>query len=297
MASERPAMPYRKQLAIGEGILSFSTPIKHEEQLTSKQCPFGRLPPEIRNMIYHLCWMHEEPIRITVNENHLSALDRPGGRLIEGERHHIEDLVHFSTSKPVAVNASLLRANSTIHAEAIPILYGCTTFLFPGRYSWNDFSCFQSRLSSLASQNLRHIRIEFPKFKRFPWSTYDDLTGASKHGLRVLKDLACLESLTLWLKQPLRIDDFELLQHIRNSIPENCRINIDQIHYCIFNLEGYPVCKYTRFSKEINRMFLEWGWWTTGCLELVTWNEEFQKEKEWLDVYMPNGRSIFEPKA
>jgi len=93
---------------------------------------FLKLPSELRNRIYELCLLHEEPINPWIDYN---------------QRHEL--------------TPGLLRANKTIHREASSLLYAQNRFDFT-MATPEDVASFLRTIGNNNADCIRHICVDFP---------------------------------------------------------------------------------------------------------------------------------------
>lgn len=106
--------------------------------MTANTTPnFLSLPSEIRNRIYELVLVHDEPVHPF----------KPPWSIIRQE---------------LTDTSGLFRASKTIHREASSMFYMRNHFDFTNCVSW-DIASFLQQISSHAAY-IRHIRIDFPRF-------------------------------------------------------------------------------------------------------------------------------------
>ena len=95
---------------------------------------FFSLPRELRDQIYELVLLHQEPIDPLTDLNQRRKLT-PG----------------------------LLRVNGTVHFEAIPLFYGKNRFDFT-MGTLEDVASFLGQIGRNNAHHIRHICVDFPKF-------------------------------------------------------------------------------------------------------------------------------------
>jgi len=96
---------------------------------------FLNLPSELRNRVYELCLLHQEPIHPWMDYNHRQELT-PG----------------------------LLRANKTVHREASSLLYAQNRFDF-ATATPEDVASFLKTIGDNNAACIRHICIDFPSLR------------------------------------------------------------------------------------------------------------------------------------
>lgn len=199
---------------------SRSTPSRSARQSVQQPFRFGNLPKEVRDRIYPLCLVNETPIPIVVDEP--SGFD--GEPMSEAHIFGNPNLVqltirnnHFWGDR-FTIGVGLARINSTIHDEAVAVLYGCNTFRFMGEYSWINFVYFHRHLTRVGRQHLRKLEINFPTIARCNsaqiTSQFDE---SSERGIKILKRLPSLAKLMFRVGDDIMTVDINLLRQIRGS--------------------------------------------------------------------------------
>ncbi len=250
--------------------------VDHKSNALETPFPFYRLPGELRNKIYHLCLVDARPISIESREPlGFDNQPRSESHLDDGE-----DNDALTTGKQTHVNTSLVRIDSTIHDEAAPILYGHNTFVFEGCCSWNDFSYFKSLLTRTSLKHIRNIEIIFPYLPRFYWSSRSFMPFC-RRGLKNLKKLPALQTLTLHLYEDVTPDYYSSLRTIRRGFSGNCQIAIN-VHEARF-LDGHQGVhkRRVRISSKMLRKMHAWGWFTAGSWEVVDKHHPLQMQSLW----------------
>jgi hypothetical protein len=95
---------------------------------------FLKLPSELRNTVYELCLLHQEPINPWIEYNQRQEL-----------------------------TLGLLRANKTIHREASSLFYAQNRFDFTIATS-KDVASFLGKIGRNNADFIRHVCVNFPKF-------------------------------------------------------------------------------------------------------------------------------------
>jgi hypothetical protein len=96
---------------------------------------FLKLPSELRNRVYELCLLHQEPINPCMVYNRRNGL-----------------------------TTGLLRANKTVHREASSLLYAQNRFDFT-MATPEDVASFLRTIGDNNANCIRHICVDFPSFR------------------------------------------------------------------------------------------------------------------------------------
>lgn len=124
-----------------------------EPTIGETRTSFLSLPSELRNGIYELLLVDEQPIR-------------PGS-------------LFASLFQPHIPTVDLLRANKTVHREASSILYGRNLFDFGHPYL-KPISQFLDQIGINNTGHIRHIMIAFPEFSHLSPNN-DHITMTDRH--------------------------------------------------------------------------------------------------------------------
>ena len=168
---------------------------------------FGHLPGEIRNQIYSLLLVDPNPISIELEEDF--GLDDE----VYAEAHQL------TSSTNHTIEAGILVVNSTIYDEAIPFLYGQNTFNFDGANPWKDFYLFYWNLRNANERHLSKVMIRFPEIVRLKskGEVVSEFDGSRARGIKMLKGLENLETLSFSVSEDIMTHDIGLLEKIRDN--------------------------------------------------------------------------------
>ncbi|KAL8784384.1 MAG: hypothetical protein Q9213_003984 [Squamulea squamosa] len=242
------------------------------------QFAFGKLPGEIRNQIYRLCLVSEQPLTIVPSNPTTTGANNPRSNVYSRSRLRVLDAENL--------NLNLMRVGGTVHEEVVPLLYGCNTFQFPGPDCWKIFLRFDRALTDFSHDKIRKINIHFPIIQRRPYfepgilsdhgfGTSQPLSKFSKstcNGLRILKSLPCLEVLTMHLTTDILDSDVFLLQKIHCSVNRTCQIIIDG---------GLQIKRPFFIGVKAVEKMRKWNWELRGAWELVDKNHRLSDERIW----------------
>jgi hypothetical protein len=114
---------------------SEQTKHQHLHDHRSMSANFLKLPSDLRNKVYELCLLHQEPINPWMYFNQRQELT-PG----------------------------LLRANKTVHSEASSLLYAQNRFDF-SMATPEDVASFLRTIGDNNADCIRHICVDFPSFR------------------------------------------------------------------------------------------------------------------------------------
>ena len=278
---------------------------------------FRHLPGEIRNQIYSLLLVDPNPISIEVEEKYSSyEYDQIYDVVTQdGDA----DAVHLTSPTNHIIDAGILFVNSTIYDEAVPILYGHNTFDFHGASPWNNFCVFNWNLRNTNSRLLSKVIIGSPEIERLALvdnGISGDFYGSRARGIRMLKGLENLDTLSFSVSEDIMTHNIGLLKKIRDNCKEayqrrlqsnqveedtrlgkvknqgrdggqaqdkgQCQIDLtfSSIHAVDENRHEYS--RLVRISTRAFESMQKWGWSIRGEYELIGKRHRFHDEEKWM---------------
>ena len=143
--------------------------------------------------------------------------------------------MQLTSSTNHTIEAGILFVNSTLFDKVIPILYGQNTFKFDGSKSWNAFCLFNWSFRNGNERHLSKVFIRFPKIERLTAESgiISEFNGPGSRGIKMLKRLKNLDTLSFSVSVDIMTHDIELLKKIR----DNCK-KASQVRLPSEELEG-----------------------------------------------------------
>ncbi|KAL8862817.1 MAG: hypothetical protein Q9178_000759 [Gyalolechia marmorata] len=270
--------------------------------------PFLRLPLEIRIKIYRLCLIERPFIEIDLNSpspsqssRHFSLEPRNIASFLHPEDVKDEEIRLKSTRglhdhTPLDINANILLTCRTNYTEAIPILYGHNTFVFPtapsstsasygirGYKCWSVLLYFARRLTPLSRQSIQKIEIDFPIVEWEDGDGSSRIIGTSLSGFMMLPTFSNLRLLKVDLEEDIMARDIPLLASIQHCVPSTPQIQIAVGEIDSFDSSGDFDFRKVRISDEAFDQMKNRGWELRGKWESVGEGHEFHDEDRWIE--------------
>lgn len=143
---------------------------------------FGKLAPELRNMIFGLCLKSQDSIRI--NGRQRTKLMRQSGTYFEGGKYAHTSMeaakvtitlggVETKVCVAAVVSTDLLHVSKAIHTEAAPMFYSSNHFTFSSEFALLEFYHQIGRNAT----HLARLEVNTPIKD---WKAFADLRGVSK---------------------------------------------------------------------------------------------------------------------
>jgi hypothetical protein len=211
---------------------------------------FLKLPSELRNSVYELCLLHQEPISPWTDYNQRQELT-PG----------------------------LLRANKTVHREASSLFYAQNRFDFT-MATPEDVASFLGTIGRNNADCIRHVCVDFPKFS---YLEFGDVT-LDEGSIGILANIqsGCANLITLTTSlystnaMELRLDALDNPKIVTEALKL-----VDTRFRAISSLQEIIVGVYEDGPSGYIRKKMESYGWTISTTEYV---EEWGTERSFSDI-------------
>lgn len=207
---------------------------------------FCDLPPEIRNKIYSLLLVTEDPIAIDFD---IWSGSRPQDSI------RAFKYPHGGPLPPREV--ALLRVNQSMLLETAPILYGYNTFsLNQGSlYTWDILRTFVHCLPQLSLKSIRHLDLDYPYTYNSEYTKLD-VGPDIGIGYDLLKHFPRLSNFNLTFTRWMDSSDLEGLQGIYDKCPRDCKVSVGAA------TRSYDISRKQSpyYEAAAIQMMKEWKW-------------------------------------